>query len=360
MSRKVRALVIEDSAFNRRTIVSMLESSREIEVIGTAADGEEGIKQAITLKPDVITLDLEMPRMDGFTLLRILFRKQPTPVIVISSNAHKQNVFKALELGALDFIAKPARHIAPELTAIRDELVQKVMVVKQLKRAVFEDGVRTASTAVTETTGRRRRRISQVLGPRDTWRVAAIGASTGGPSALARVMQGLIGEPPICILITVHMPPKFTRAFAERLNRNSQYKVQEAEDGADVVPGVAYVSPGGVHMVVERKGKGSMVRLLEKVDGVKYTPSVDLLFGSCAEIFGRRTMGVVLTGMGDDGREGIQKIKELGGSTIAESQETAVVYGMPKEAKASGAVDRQLPLGQVAAAIESFAAKREV
>jgi len=359
MSHKIRALVVEDSAYNRRTIVSMLESSGKIEVIGIAADGEEGVKQALMLKPDVITLDLEMPKMDGFTFLRILFSRRPTPVVVISSNAHKQNVFKALELGALDFISKPARHIAPELTTIRDELVQKVLVVRQLKRTVFEDGVRTAGAAVGTATGRRRRRISQVLGPRDQWRLAVIGASTGGPSALARVLSGLVGEPPLCILVAVHMPPKFTRAFAERLNRNSQYKVQEASDLDEVVPGVAYVAPGGKHMLVEKRGRGSVVRVVEEHEGAKYRPSVDLLFKSSAEVFGSRALGVVLTGMGDDGREGIKAIKEKGGQAIAESQETAVVYGMPKEAKSTGALDRQLPLGQVAAAIESFAAKPE-
>lgn len=359
MSRKVRVLVIEDSAYNRRTIISMLESSGEIEVIGDAADGEDGIKLALTLNPDVITLDLEMPKMDGFTFLRILFSRQPTPVVVISSNAHKQNVFKALELGALDFITKPARHIAPELTSIGDELVQKVMVVRQLKRNVFVDGVRTASNTAATSTGRRHRRISQILGPRDTWRAAVIGASTGGPSALARVLQGLIGEPPLCILIAVHMPPKFTRAFAERLNRNSQYKVQEAGDGDEIVPGVAYVAPGGKHMIAERRGRGAIVRVLDEHPDGRYRPSVDLLFKSCAEVFGPRALGVVLTGMGDDGREGIQAIKAKGGQAIAESEETAVVYGMPKEAKNTGVLDRQLPLGQVALAIESFAARRD-
>ena len=330
--RKIRVLVIDDSAYNRRALVEMLEGARDLAVVGKASDGEDGIKQAIALAPDVITLDLEMPKMDGFTFLRLLGAKAPTPVIVISSYARKQDVFKALELGAFDFIAKPTRHISPALDEIREELLAKIRSVRLLRR---EPAPRAGSRL-----------------PR---RLVVIGASTGGPAALARLLSSLPGDLPAALAVAQHMPERFTRAFAERLDRSSALRIAEAEPGAELRPGTVAIAAGGRNLLLERDA-GALRALVEPPDGGdKYVPSIDRLFEAAAELYGRDTLGVVITGMGSDGKAGAAAIRAAGGDGIAESELTAAIYGMPKEVADAGVAGRILPLEEIAPAIVKFA-----
>jgi two-component system chemotaxis response regulator CheB len=347
---RIRVLVIDDSAYNREAIVQMLESEPGIEVVGRAANGEEGLKEALALRPDVITLDLEMPKMDGFTFLRILMSRQATPVIVVSSYSRKQNVFKALELGALDFIAKPTRYLSPELHKIRDEMLEKVRMVQQLQTSNISMRVQERTT--TEAEGEDVR----ALEPRDAPHMAlvVVGASTGGPPALQTFLQMLPRSIPAAFLVAQHMPENFTRAFADRLNRYTSLEVTEAAGGESVVPGRVFVAPGGRNLTVQQTEEGLECQVVEARKGSKYIPSIDALFRSAAEIGGDRVVGILMTGMGADGRDGMRAIKRAGGRTVAESEETAVIFGMPKEAIDTGDVDVVLRLDEIAAEVIRF------
>ncbi len=344
-SSPIRVMVVDDSGPNRRALISMLGGQPDVQVVAEASDGEEALREALQVRPDVICLDLAMPRMDGFTFLRLLMARQPTPVIVVSSFSRKVDVFKALELGALDFIAKPEGGPG-RLGRIRDELVQKVRTVRALRMETLERRAHDA-TAVP--------RVSPE--PGEILRVACLGASTGGPPALQRILTDLPGHLPMAVLVAQHMPERFTRAFAERVARLVDFRVAEAEDGQPLTAGRAYVAPGGRHLVLERsRSGGPRLRVTEPRPGERrYCPSIDLLFESAAGILGDRVCGVVLTGMGSDGREGLGRIKRAGGLTLAESRETAVVYGMPGEAVAAGGVDEVLPLDAIAARLVRFA-----
>jgi two-component system chemotaxis response regulator CheB len=347
---RIRVLVIDDSAYNRQAIVEMLESDEGIEVVGRAANGEEGLKEALSLKPDVITLDLEMPKMDGFTFLRILMSRQPTPVVVISSYSRKQNVFKALELGALDFIAKPTRYLSPELHKICDELVEKVVMVRHLRASNLQVRVverQAAPQEADEEVGE----VAEIPG----MVLVAVGASTGGPPALQTFLQTLPRHLPVAYLVAQHMPENFTRAFSDRLNRYTGLEVSEARGGEIVEPGRVFVAPGGKNLLVVRKGQMLKTEVEDVEPGAKYVPSIDAMFRSAAETMGSKAMGILLTGMGSDGREGIRAIKQCGGKTVAESEETAVIFGMPKEAIDSGGVDAVLRLDEIAGEVVRFA-----
>src|SRR5437588_6036667 len=259
MDKSIRILVIDDSAFNRQTITAMLEGVPGFQVVGRAGDGEEGLKLAFQLQPDVITLDLEMPKMDGFSFLRLLMARQPTPVIVISGYATRENVFKALELGALDFVAKPSRTITPELRTIQEELLTKVRLVTQLRMVNLTDraarsrtvGTMSGQFAPPPTPGSPP--ASRKEGPAPP-RLIAIGASTGGPPAINRILVNLEPTLAIGIVITQHMPAKFTRAFAERLDRTTPWSVREAEQGDALSAGCVLVAPGSGSLALKREG----------------------------------------------------------------------------------------------------------
>ena len=335
----LRVLVVDDSAFNRRNIAEIFAESPTIDVVGKAADGEEALRLVDALKPDAITLDLEMPRMDGFTFLRILMKKRATPVIVVSSYSQKENIFKALELGALDFVAKPDRYGDPELHAIREELVRKVLLVRSIRRL----GV-PARSERGDGFGRSLDGRSNVplTSPQ---KVVAIASSTGGPSALMEIFTCLPPNYPHAILIAQHMPDKFTRTFAERLNRRSQLSVSEAQDRDGVFAGSAFVCPGRQCLEVEAGGRGALsLRVLSPSEQDQYVPSADRLLASAATL-GRRAVGVILTGMGDDGVQGARAILDAGGIVVAEAESTAIVYGMPGAAVRAKAATMSLPLG---------------
>ncbi|MHC1698510.1 MAG: chemotaxis response regulator protein-glutamate methylesterase [Geobacteraceae bacterium] len=342
---KIRVLVIDDSAFNRRTITKILEGIPEVEVIGYAVDGEEGMRRILALKPDLVTLDIEMPRMDGFTLLRIIMSNCPTPVIVVSSRGGEDSVFKALELGAVDFILKPTAGAFEELIKIREDLHKKVREVFNLNMSsVRKRGelLRKSSEGVSA------REITPVSLLRkrghDAISVVAIGASTGGPPALQSMFSAFPGGIPFSIVVSQHMPSGFTRTFAERLNRTSALEVVEACDGDQLRPGCVLIAPGGKSMAFRKVDGCVTVQLLDPDPGENYLPSVDRMFQSGSEVFGSKFLGVVLTGMGTDGSVGVRAIKKAGGQVLSESEDSAVIFGMPRAAIATGVVDAIVPL----------------
>lgn len=327
----IRVLVADDSAFSRVTLSKMMEKDPSIKVVATAVNGEEAIRQAVACQPDLITLDLEMPGMDGFSVLRWLASNRPTPTIVISSRGGREDVFRALDLGAVDFILKPSAHATPEYAKMESVLLEKIRAIARARPPKpAKPSPRPAPMPVTAPAG------SLVL----------IGASTGGPAAVASVFASLprLGAP---IVLAQHMPAGFTSIFAERLHRISAFPVREAADREELVAGKAYVAPGGVHLEVAGGPSRFTTRLVPRSPDDLYSPSVDRLFQSGARAAGAGCIAVVLTGMGSDGRAGIVAVKEAGGRTVAESEETAVIFGMPREAVESGAVEEVRPLFEI-------------
>jgi two-component system, chemotaxis family, protein-glutamate methylesterase/glutaminase len=342
----IRLLVVDDSAYNRRNIASVFADHPEVEIVGKAADGEEALRLATVLKPDVITLDLEMPRMDGFTFLRILMSRQPTPVIVVSSYSQKENVFKALELGALDFVAKPDRQIAPDAIEVREEILAKVMLVRSLRPALPVQAPRRTNSGIFS-----EGRASQpdVAPPSTKYEapklVIGIASSTGGPSALLELFGRMTLTSTSAIVIAQHMPDKFTRTFAERLDRRGPFRVSEAQEGDAVSVRTAFVCPGRQCMEIFATPSGELrLRVAAAMSTDRYVPSADRLLTSLAKTVGPRAIGLVLTGMGEDGVEGAKAIRAAGGIVVAESAESAVVNGMPGAVIRAGAASKVLSL----------------
>ncbi len=337
----LRVLVVDDSAYNRKSIGEILTSSPEVSVVGKAADGDEALRLVGMLDPDVITLDLEMPRMNGFTFLRILMGKMPKPVIVVSSYSHKENVFKALELGAIDFVAKPDRYADAELEQIKQDLLSKVLLIRGLR-----------PTAVMQRSPTEERPLppeaaASTLPPRH---VVAIACSTGGPTALLEILSKLPQRTSNTILVAQHMPAKFTKTFADRLNRRSQLSVSEARDNDAVIEEAVLICPGSRCMeLVPGPTRGTLaLNIVSPAATDRYVPSADRLFTSVARVAGFRAVGVVLTGMGDDGVQGAKAITDAGGVVVVESEKTAVVHGMPGAVLRAGIPQRTLTLDEIA------------
>ncbi|HET6464669.1 MAG TPA: chemotaxis response regulator protein-glutamate methylesterase [Nitrospiria bacterium] len=338
---RIKVLIVDDSAFYRQTLTGILKTSPHLDVVGAVPNGSEAIRFVSRSKPDVITLDLEMPTMDGFTFLRWLMANMPLPVVVISSRSESNNVFKALELGAVDFIGKPTQRASLEIMKLRTELVSKVETAATISsdkvRLKYKEGSIEAAVPL----------VSD--GARDTGsvRVVAIGASTGGPPAIQSIISKLPKDFPAAVIVAQHMPPGFTLYFAERLDKFALLPVKEAAPADRIEPGRVYISPGGYHMELHSTPNGVQIGLKFRADLDKYAPSVDRMMISAAEIYGEKVLGILLTGMGSDGKAGMKAIKEKGGITIAEAEETCVVFGMPKEAIGIGVVDKVLPLDQI-------------
>jgi two-component system, chemotaxis family, protein-glutamate methylesterase/glutaminase len=341
---------VDDSAYNRRNIAEVFAAAPEVEVVGKAADGEEALKLATLLKPDVITLDLEMPRMDGFTFLRILMAKQPTPVIVVSSYSQRENVFKALELGALDFVPKPDR-LGPEAIEVRDEILQKVLLVRSLRPSFVPTALIRRQTSGSWTADGKPTAFGSTPPTSGTYKppkhLVTIASSTGGPSALLTIFGKIPPTTTAAFLVAQHMPDKFTRTFAERLDKRGPVRTAEASDGDLVAPVTGFVCPGRKCMELVQAGQELRLRVGPAATGDRYVPSADRLFKSVAPS-GSKVIAVILTGMGDDGVEGAKAIRDAGGMVIAESQETAVVNGMPGAAVRAGVASKVLPLPQIA------------
>jgi two-component system chemotaxis response regulator CheB len=345
---KIKALVVDDSAYNRTAITQMLSSDAGIEVLGSATDGVDAIAKTLRLRPDVITLDLEMPNMDGFTFLRWLMKEQPTPVLVLSSLSDSRSVFRALELGAVDFLAKPEVRISRSITGIRDELVTKIYTILNLQMTKVKFTVDLLSREQAPPAARKEDEARRARGPIE---VVAIASSTGGPPAIQAILTALPADLNAGIVIAQHMPEGFTRSFAERLNKISSLLVSEAAAGDRVKPGTALIAPGGHHLVIRKDNRGTMADLAPRGPSDKYVPSADRLLASVAEACGPAVLGIVLTGMGNDGAEGVVAIRNRGGHCLAESEESAVIFGMPQEAIRTGAVDKVLPLDKIAGEI---------
>jgi two-component system chemotaxis response regulator CheB len=339
---KIKVLIVDDSVYSRHAIRKMLDTDPDIEVAGISSDGVDAMTKTIKLRPDLITLDLEMPSMDGFSFLRWLMKERPTPVIIVSSYFDSKTVFKALELGAVDFVVKPPRMPSKEFHKIEKDLLDKVKGIKKLRMDKLSKNLEILE-------GESSQQAPLVKSGRNI-EVVAIGSSTGGPTALKIILTRLPSDFPAGIVISQHMPKGFTESFAERLNNISKVHVKEAKDGDEVERGRVLICPGGFHMLF-KKGRRIVTAIKEPKNTDRYIPSVDMMMSSAAEVFGPKTMGIVLTGMGSDGIEGMLKIKTVGGYTIAESEDSAVVFGMPSEVIKAGAAEKVLPISEIPAEI---------
>ena len=347
---KVRVLVIDDSNFNRQTICEIFESHPRFEVIATASDGQMGLKMAMSLEPDLVTLDLEMPQMDGFTFLRLVMETKPVSILVISSHSRPEDVFTALDLGAIDFVAKSEHFFPGEISrTLRDEIL--------LKAEAAASSLKPESPVAQPTIKSTRSPDSKSSDgdPALLRRIACIGASTGGPRAVRALVEKLPRGGTSAYLIAQHMPRNFTGTFADRLDRQSAVSVVEACHGDLVRPGCVYIAPGGTHMELIESASGWQLALSEADYLDSCAPSVDRLFCSVAERYHGAALGIMLTGMGTDGRTGVEALHRAGGYVLAESEETATVFGMPKEAILSGAVNEVLALHDIVERLAKFA-----
>jgi two-component system chemotaxis response regulator CheB len=342
MSERIRVLVVDDSALMRKLIPTILERDSSIEVVGTAMDGAFALKKIEELHPDVVTLDLEMPRMDGLEALRLIMRRAPMPVIVFSTHSKEgaYATFKALALGAIDFVAKPRDAAAGHLDAIAVELSEKIKVAKRVS------GGKIRATVEVETEPAPKKPTRATLPPS---RVVAIGISTGGPNALQYVLSQIPADFSASILIVQHMPEGFTEMFAKRLDECCALDVQEARSGDLLLAGRVLICPGNRHMMVRRMPRGDMAVLSDGPPVNGHRPSADVLFHSVAQQFGLTSVGVIMTGMGDDGAEGLGAIKAAGGMTVAQSEDTCVVSGMPRAAILKGYANKIVALESLSA-----------
>jgi len=346
----VKVVVVDDSAFMRKAIQTMLEKDPEIRVVGIARNGQEGLELIRKYDPDVVTMDIEMPIMDGLTALRHVMMEMPRPVLMVSSLTTEgaEATLKAMELGAVDFIPKQLSKVSLDIIKIEKDLQNKVKTVAGRRfRAPGAMRLRGPAAAAAE-----RPPLARPAGSakRD---VVAIGVSTGGPPAVQKVLSSLPDGFPAGILIAQHMPASFTGPFAKRLDSVSRLSVKEAEDGERFSPGVVYIAPGGKHLRIELRGAGLRVVVAEEPREALYKPSANELMESVGTVVGRRALGVVLTGMGYDGREGVKVLKERGGRALAQSDATCVVYGMPKAIVDAGLADEIVDIDDMAGAIQN-------
>jgi len=359
--KKTTVLVVDDSAFMRKVLSDLFAAEPDFTVVGTARNGQEALEKIRALRPDLVTMDIEMPVMDGLQALETIMRETPVPVIMVSSltKAGADATIKALEAGAIDFVAKAApissvAGIGAELLA-KSRIAAKTNVLHLLKQ-------KTAASLPAE------RKIKDqksgdpslpvfIKPPGDSARFVVIGTSTGGPRALQEVIPNLPADLPCGVAVVQHMPPGFTKSLAERLNALSALTVKEAEADEEVRPGVVLIAPGDFHMTLEREGTKTVVKLNKNPPIGGLRPCVDPTMESAAKLYAHQTVGVILTGMGHDGTQGLRAIKRMNGRTVAEDQSTCVVFGMPKSAIEAGVVDTVLPLPAIAGEIARLAGK---
>jgi len=361
----IKVVVVDDSAFMRKAISTMLAKDPEIDVVATARDGEEGLELIRKHNPDVVTLDIEMPRMDGLTCLRHIMMEMPRPVLMVSSltNEGAEATLKALDLGAVDFIPKQLSKVSLDIVKIEESLISKVKIVAS--RRMMHSRPRTGilartpvpSTTATAASSAAAARTARPSGPatlpsgsakRD---VVVIGVSTGGPPAVQKVLSALPANFPASIVIAQHMPAAFTGPFAKRLDGLCQISVKEAEVGDRLKPGCAFIAPGGKHLMLKQMVSRVDLEITTEPASALYKPSANVLIGSAADAVGRRALGVILTGMGNDGMEGIRALKSKGGRALAQSDATCVVYGMPKAIVDAGLSDEIVDIDDMAQAI---------
>ncbi|MCL4458108.1 MAG: chemotaxis response regulator protein-glutamate methylesterase [Nitrospirae bacterium] len=336
---KIKVLIIDDSAVIRHLLTEILCSAGDIDVVGTAQDPIFALNKIRSLRPDVITLDVEMPRMDGLTFLEELMRTDPIPVLMVSSLTRRgcETTLNALELGAVDYVSKPGIDMSSGIVGLADEIIRKVRIAAKAKarqvkvEAKVKVPISSSTSALTSTTDR----------------IIAIGASTGGTQAITEIVTAL-PESTQGIVIVQHMPPMFTRSFANRLNTMSRLDVKEAQTGDRVLRGTVLIAPGDKHMTVKRNGAMYYVDIADGPMVNFVRPSVDVLFRSVAKYAGKNAVGVVLTGMGEDGARGLLEMKNAGAYTIAQDEASSIVFGMPKRAIELGAAEKVLPLDDIA------------
>jgi two-component system chemotaxis response regulator CheB len=326
---QIKILVVDDSLLMQHVLTDILQSDPQILVVGTARDGEEALAKIPALNPDVVTLDIEMPRMNGLTAVRKIMEKNPVPVVMISALTQReaQLTLKALEFGAVDYVPKPAGQISLNMNSVRDELLLKV-------KTAASANVRRKPSITTE---------GEQIKLRSSEKVIVIAASTGGPPAVTHVLTHLPSNTPP-ILVVQHMPKGVTKLFADGLNQSCKFQVKEAEEGDYLQEELALIAPGGVHMSVTKNGR---IKLNQDPPVNYVRPAADVTMNASAEVYGAKNIGVVLTGMGSDGAKGIQTIKEKGGTTIAQDEKTSVIFGMPNMAIQTGCVDVVAPLEKI-------------
>ncbi|MHC6526739.1 protein-glutamate methylesterase/protein-glutamine glutaminase [Vibrio proteolyticus] len=356
----IRVLVVDDSSFFRRRVSEIINSEPRLEVIDVATNGREAVDKAIQLKPDVITMDIEMPVMDGISAVREIMAKQPVPILMFSSLTHEgaKATLDALDAGALDFLPKKFEDIARNRDEAVSLLQQRVIQISS-RRTMMRRPVAPRPTAAT--TAARPGSAPLTRGARPAspaaarfkasgkkYQLTAIGTSTGGPVALQKILTKLPASYPHPIVLIQHMPATFTAAFASRLNSLCKIEVREAQDGDVLKPGVAYLAPGGKQMMVDGRPGASRLRILDGGERMNYKPCVDVTFGSAAKIYGDKVLSMVLTGMGADGREGARMLKQAGATIWAQDEESCVVYGMPQAVAKAGISSEDLPLERIA------------
>ena len=351
MERPVRVLVVDDSALMRR-MVSRILTDAGFEVVGTARDGVEGLEACARLRPDVVTLDVQMPGMDGLAMLRRLMEENPTPVVMLSSltRAQAPATVEALALGAVDVVAKPGGAISLNIDEVAGELVRKVRIAATARVRRLSKG---EGGALRKLAARRPAEGAEASGPARL--IVVVGASTGGPSALAELFSRLPGDFPAPVVVVQHMPAGFTASLAARLDSLSALVVEEAQEGVAPFRGGAWVAPGGFHLVFDADGK---MRLSSDPPHLGVRPAVDLTMESAAEVWGSGVIGLVLTGMGMDGARGARRIKQRGGVVLAQDEESSVVYGMPRAVVEMGFADEVAPIQEMASRLEAWVRKR--
>jgi two-component system chemotaxis response regulator CheB len=338
MGQPVKVLVVDDSAIMRKLLSDILNGDKGIEVVGTASNGADALENIHNLKPDVVTMDIEMPKMDGLTAIQNIMVENSLPVIMVSVMDKRQAdvTMKALDIGAIDFISKTSGTLSLDIEDAGRTLISKVKMAARIKISK-----------------RKETKVKPISYPKFRWHkgdwLVTIGASTGGPKSIPEVLSRLPRNLPAATLIAQHMPKSFTKSFAERLNWYTSLEVREAEEGDEISPGVVLLAPGNFHLEVDKK----RIHLSDGPQINNVRPSVDVLMKSSAKSYGSRCIGVLLTGMGKDGASGMKEIKKYGGKTIAESKETCIVYGMPKAAIELRIVDKIVPLPQIASQIIS-------
>jgi two-component system, chemotaxis family, protein-glutamate methylesterase/glutaminase len=347
---KIRVLTVDDSALMRQVLATLLSKDPDIEVIGAAPDPYIAREKIKALNPDVLTLDVEMPKMDGITFLEKLMRGHPMPVVMVSSltEAGCQTTLRALELGAIDFITKPKIDLREGMEDIAQDLIAKVKAAAAANMNRPSGDKRAVSSAAVASS--RPVRSQAMIKTTDT--IIAIGSSTGGTEAVKELLETLPPNTPP-IVITQHMPERFTKTWADRLNSLCRIVVKEAQDGDSVLPGHALIAPGNYHMTLVRNGARYTVQINQDPPVNRHRPSVDVMFASVAQYAGANAVGVILTGMGNDGAKEMLTMKRAGAFTIAQDEASCVVFGMPKEAIKAGGVDKVLPLHEIAGAILS-------
>ncbi len=345
---KIRVLVVDDTALMRKIISDILKRDPEIEVVGTAANGYIALQKIKRLNPDVVTMDVEMPKMDGLTALSKIMEEHPVPVIMVSSHTYEgaKVTLEALELGAFDFIPKPTGIKSEAFEIIADSLISKVKAAAGAKLAKRKKEAKEETVL---------QKVEDISKGKFVVDIVGIGISTGGPPSLRTIFKKFPGDYPVPITLVQHMPPGFTKALAERLDKISKLHVKEAENGEKLEKYTVYVAPGDYHM--EIRNQRVVLRKGERIWGQR--PAADPLFFSIAEEYGKFSLGVVMTGMGRDGASGLKKIKEKGGRTIAQNKETCVVFGMPRVAIEEGSVDLVVPLEEIPEAIIKMSTKEE-